>query len=87
MDGFLIVLGLLAAAGGLLSLSEATTGVGIIGFGCFLGVLARIAQADKQHKASIEKLGKLISLQKGTGTILEQPPATTNPKGDVAKSE
>jgi hypothetical protein len=41
----LIVFAVLAGAAGLLFLSQATTGVGLIGFGCLLAILARIAQA------------------------------------------
>jgi len=46
---------LLALAGGvvgflLLSQLKITQGVGIIGLACLAGILARIAQADAQHK-------------------------------------
>jgi uncharacterized protein YceK len=47
---FLIVLALLAGCGGLMLLSNATTGVGVIGFACLFAILARIAQAAEQRK-------------------------------------
>jgi hypothetical protein len=46
------VLALLAGLGGLASISQATLGVGMIGFGCLLAILARLAQAEAHHKAS-----------------------------------
>lgn len=42
---------LVVALLGLLSLSEATRGVGLIAFAVFLSVLGRIAQADAHHLA------------------------------------
>lgn len=44
----LLILSVLAGIGGLLSLSNATTGVGLIGFACLLAIWARIAQAGNQ---------------------------------------
>ncbi len=44
----LIMCALVAAAIGVLALTDATVGVGIIGLSCLLGILARIAQA-KHH--------------------------------------
>ena len=38
-----------AALGGLL-LSQATAGVGAIGVGCLVAIIARIVEADAQHK-------------------------------------
>jgi hypothetical protein len=46
----LIVLAVLAAVAGLLQLSQATLGVGLIAMGCFFGILARIEQARAQGK-------------------------------------
>jgi hypothetical protein len=43
----LAVIALLVALAGLISLSQATLGVGLIGFGCFLGILARLVQASQ----------------------------------------
>ena len=50
MTGFLIAIALLVAAVGVLFLSEATSGVGMIAFACLLGIIARIAQAS-DHRA------------------------------------
>jgi hypothetical protein len=49
---FLLVLAVLAAVAGLLQLSQATLGVGLIAMGCFFGILARIEQARSQNKSS-----------------------------------
>jgi len=43
-----IVASLLAIIG-LLSLSKATSGVGLIAFACFVAILSRLAQAQAQH--------------------------------------
>jgi len=47
---FLIVLSIFALLGGLLSLSNATMGVGVICVACYLAIMARIAQADRANK-------------------------------------
>ena len=53
MQGITIVL-VLAALGlaglGVLLLSEATAGVGVLALACVLGILARIFQASQQHR-------------------------------------
>ncbi len=46
MSTALVVIAILAVAIGVLSLSQATMGVGIIAIGCFIGILARIARAS-----------------------------------------
>lgn len=46
----LLVLALLAAGIGLLSLSQATAGVGMLAGACLLAICARIAQAARQHR-------------------------------------
>jgi hypothetical protein len=51
MSAILMILGILAVAFGALSLSEATMGVGIIAIGCFLAILARLAQAEAHHRS------------------------------------
>lgn len=56
MDGILVLLSMLAGGGGLLLLSQATLGVGIICGGCLLAILARMAQAAHQHRELIRKL-------------------------------
>ena len=60
----LIILAVLVALVGLVSLSQATLGVGLICGGCLLGVLARIAQAQAQHRDVQEVLKKAVA---GTG--------------------
>ena len=51
MSAILMILGILAVVVGALSLSQATMGVGIIAIGCFLAILARLAQAEVHHRA------------------------------------
>lgn len=46
----LLVLSVIAAVFGLLSLSEATMGVGVLALACLLGIFARIAQAHQHHQ-------------------------------------
>jgi hypothetical protein len=50
MAVLLRILAVLAGLVGLGSLSNATMGVGIICFGCLLGILARMAQAEEHHR-------------------------------------
>jgi hypothetical protein len=58
-----ILLGLgsaLCAFIGLISLSEATMGVGIIAFGAVVGIIARLCQAEANHteiKKTINQIG------------------------------
>lgn len=51
MTIILVVICLLSALVGLLSLSNATLGVGLIAAACLVGILARIAQASEHHAA------------------------------------
>lgn len=51
MDRALAALALLMGIFGLATLSEATTGVGAIAFGCLSAIGARILQASRHHKA------------------------------------
>lgn len=46
----LVVVAVLFGIAGLFFLSEATTGVGLLAFGCLLAIMARIAQAGAQHQ-------------------------------------
>src|SRR5688572_28978235 len=48
---FLVVVALLAVLWGLLTLTQATQGVGAIAIACFLVILARLAQAGDHHRA------------------------------------
>lgn len=47
----LVLVGAGAVGLGLLFLSEATTGIGLIAAGCFLAIVARIAQASSHHRS------------------------------------
>lgn len=47
----LVLIAIAVVAFGVMSLSQATLGVGIIAIGCFIAILARLAQAAEQHKA------------------------------------
>lgn len=50
MQQVLLILAALAVLAGLLFLSEATTGVGILAFAGVMSIWARIAQSSKQHE-------------------------------------
>jgi hypothetical protein len=55
----LLILAFLAMASGFIFLSQATLGVGVIAAGCFLAIVARIAQAAKHQ----EELKRLLEAQ------------------------
>ena len=42
-----------AALVGMLFLSQATAGVGLVALGCFFAIFTRIAQAHKQHQEQV----------------------------------
>lgn len=46
----LIILAVVAAVVGLLALSSATLGVGILALACFLGICVRLTQAARHHQ-------------------------------------
>jgi hypothetical protein len=53
MFPILLTLSIFAAGAGLLFLSQATAGVGLVAFGCWLAIVARLVQADAladEHK-------------------------------------
>lgn len=54
MSVFLVIVAILVVGFGLLSLSEATMGVGIIATGCFIAILARLSQAAEYQRAPVE---------------------------------
>jgi hypothetical protein len=61
MSVLAVLLALLAVAVagiGALYLTQATTGVGIIGLACFLGILARLAQASGHHRELREAISQ-----------------------------
>ncbi|WP_155292130.1 hypothetical protein [Xanthomonas vasicola] len=55
MSVALVVIAVFAVAIGVLSLSQATMGVGVIAIGCFIAILARLAQASEHNKAAISR--------------------------------
>jgi hypothetical protein len=60
----LAIIALLAAGYGVLSLSQATLGAGMIGVGCLLGILARLVQAadhQNQTKQAITEIGDMLA--------------------------
>jgi hypothetical protein len=57
LQAFAVIAGL----AGLLFMSQATAGVGLIGFGCLLMILARIQQAERHHKAAAAALEGRLS--------------------------
>lgn len=59
MVTILLLVGLLLAGAGLLSLSQATLGIGLIGLACFCGITARLIQADHQHREEAKRREEL----------------------------
>jgi hypothetical protein len=57
MVALILIFGFLAMVIGFFTLSEATMGVGILAAGCFLGIVARIAQAAQHQK----ELGTILA--------------------------
>ncbi len=57
----LMLVACLSGIGGLLFLSQATSGVGLIAFGCLAGIVARLLQADaiENKRAKREKAALL----------------------------
>jgi hypothetical protein len=51
-----IIIGILLALGSILAVSNATLGVWFVCLACFLGILARLLQADNQHRALVTLL-------------------------------
>jgi len=48
--GVLAVLSVMPVVVGLLMLSQATTGVGLVAAGCYLAIVARILQAERHNR-------------------------------------
>ena len=63
----LILLAILLAGAGIFSISQATLGVGLLAVACFLGILARIAQAAKHQEKTEVLLEELKNIQ-GAGS-------------------
>lgn len=62
-----VTLSVLAGFGGLLFLSNATAGVGLIAFALLMAVFARLLQADKHHRALLQR--------SQPNTLRDAPPA------------
>jgi uncharacterized paraquat-inducible protein A len=56
MAVLLIILAIISAAAGALYVNNATVGVACLAGACLLAILARIAQADRQHAQLMERL-------------------------------
>ena len=61
---FLIALALLFGFGGLLFASEATGGVAAIALGCLLAILARIEQAGRHHRETMDARRELSPFER-----------------------
>jgi uncharacterized paraquat-inducible protein A len=72
---FLLVVGTIAVLGGVVMLSNATMGVGVVAFGCFMGICARIAQASQHQK-------ELLRAMHGDPVDDALPRRSTAPKED-----
>ena len=59
MASFLFLLAFLGSILGFVFLTQATTGVGIIGVACLAAVFARFFQAEDQYKKLMERLNQL----------------------------
>ena len=55
----LLILSIACAAYGVYNLTQATLGVGLVGVGAILGILARLAQASKHQAESVEYLRQI----------------------------
>ncbi|MGD0707991.1 MAG: hypothetical protein ABSA51_06000 [Anaerolineaceae bacterium] len=55
MKAILVSVSILLVLVGLIEVSQATLGIYCVGAACWLGIMARIAQADK-HQEKIEEL-------------------------------
>jgi hypothetical protein len=69
MAALLILLSILGLVVGLLFLSEATTGVGILAIAAVLGIYARLAQAEQHHRTLIEVLDPEASGRKSPKSL------------------
>ncbi len=58
--GLLIVLGIIAVIAGVLLASQASSGAALVGAGCFLGILARIIQANRLHDMTMEGFTEVV---------------------------
>lgn len=62
MDTALVILALLAAVVGGLTMSQVSAGVGVLAGACLLAILARMAQASRQHRELVSLLRQGLGL-------------------------
>lgn len=66
MDTLLVIVALVGWVIGILLLSQATYGVGVLAAACLFAILARMAQASRQHQEMrrlIEAQGRALAAQ------------------------
>ena len=85
MTAALIIIGFLCVVGGAVSLSGATAGVGAVAIGCFLAILARLAQARTQHAELLKAHGIESAANKPKPLTITCPSCNlTSPRGPSA---
>jgi len=62
MVGILVAFGMLVAFGGVVLSAQVGFGPSLVGGACFVGILARIVQADRQHTQVRERLKYICDL-------------------------
>lgn len=67
MAGAIMLVAIIVGLVGAFSLTQPTLGVGLLAGGCLLGIVARIAQADSQHKQQMQALGPLLVAEEQPG--------------------
>lgn len=58
--GALIVVAIIVVGAGVLIASSTASGAALVGAGCFLGILARIIQANRQHDMTMEGFAEVV---------------------------
>jgi len=71
MASVLMGLAVLSGLVGLGMISQATLGVGFVAGGCLLAILARMAQADAQHKETVKLLNHLAGIRGHAGEAVK----------------
>ena len=61
MFPILLTLSIFTAGAGLLFLSQATAGVGLVAFGCWLAIVARLVQAETIHEEDKARLAPVAT--------------------------
>jgi hypothetical protein len=73
----LLILGSVALVAGVLSLSQATSGVGLIAVACFFAICARIAQASPGH---VTAAAARVDAEARDAAAWRATPAVTDPQ-------